>query len=93
MTSHRLMAITSLVLALGGAGCGGPCKDLAARKGDCAKAGPARLGCEEAIDNAVRGGNADACTLALTGVDKMVAAGKQAPPVGAPAVGAAAAPK
>ena len=85
MKTIRFMVISAAFMALTATGCGGPCKDLEGKKGECAKAGPMKATCEAGVDAAVKAANADACKAMLTGLDTIVKAGAAAGGAGAPA--------
>ena len=64
----RILTVLALTLSLGliAGGCANPCKDLEAKKADCAKAeGALKTACEAVIDTVVKADNKDACKAAL----------------------------
>ena len=86
----RFTVISMVFMAVTAIGCGGPCKDLEAKKGDCAKAGLVKATCETTVDAAIKAGNADACKAMIGSVDTMVKAAAAVPAVpAAPAAPAA----
>ncbi|MBT9556247.1 MAG: hypothetical protein IV100_09470 [Myxococcales bacterium] len=81
MKKNVLVSIPALVatacFAFAAVGCANPCKDLEAKKADCAKAGEAgKAICEMGIDTVVKAGNKDACKATLDGLNASMPAAK-----------------
>lgn len=79
MKKNVLLSVPALFatvcFAFAAVGCANPCKDLEAKKADCAKAGEAgKAICEAGIDTVVKAGNKDACKAMVDGMAAMPAA-------------------
>jgi len=81
MKKNVLLSIPALLatacLALAAVGCANPCKDLEAKKADCAKLGEVgKPICEMSIDTVVKADNKDACKATMDSLNAAPPAAK-----------------